>query len=266
VSTFSELQTHFQKYIFENDSSIADHVIGTQKVTKEMRLSIYYNAYRLRLQEALDSSFPVLKAYLGHQPFEKLCHEYIQKYPSFYRSIRWFGDQFPAFLIQHKKYKKMKHLSELALWEWKSALAFDAKDAPVLDVAQMASIPPEAWSEITFKIHPTVQRILLSHNTVAIWQSIFDETEIPVVTSTKNPVSWVIWRKHLLIQYVSLSDDEVAAFDVIAQNQTFSMMCEKLCDYVSEDQAGLRAASLLKNWITQGLIESVVLPTSMVIV
>jgi len=79
-------------------------------------------------------------------------------------------------------------------------------------------------------------------------------------------VSWVIWRKHLLIQYVSLSDDEVAAFDVIAQNQTFSMMCEKLCDYVSEDQAGLRAASLLKNWITQGLIESVVLPTSMVIV
>jgi len=257
MSTFLDLQTHFQQYIFENDSAIADHVIGTQKVTKETRLSIYYNAYRLRLQEALANSFPVLKVYLGRQSFEKLCNEYIQTYPSSYRSIRWFGDQFSDFLISHKKYKKMQHVSELALWEWKSSLAFDAKDAPALDITQMASISPDVWSDITFKIHPTVQRIALSHNVVAIWQSICDETEIPAITKTNKPISWIIWRKNLIIQYVSLSEDEVSAFDMIAQDHTFSMMCEKLCDYVSEDQAGLRAASLLKNWITQGLIESV---------
>lgn len=259
MSSFSDLQSSFQQYIFQDDEAIADHVIGTKKVSKETRLKIYYDAYRLRLQEALESSFSVLKKYLGKKPFEKLCDEYIDQFPSHYRSIRWFGDQFPDFLWHHKKYKKMPHLSELALWEWKSALVFDAENAPVLDINQMASIPAEAWSEIKFQTHPTIQRILLLHNVVEIWQSICDEKDIVAVNKNEKPVSWIIWRKELVTQYVSLSDDEAAAFDLIIEGKTFSEMCEKLCETISENEAGLRAASLLKSWITQGLIESVII-------
>ncbi len=256
MSSFSDLQSYFQQYIFQNDESIANHVIGTKKVTKETRLKIYYDAYRLRLQDALDSSYPALKKYLGKKPFEKLCDEYIDQFPSHYRSIRWFGDQFPLFLQEHSKYKKMPHLSELALWEWKSALVFDAENAPVLSLNEMVALSPDLWPSVKFKIHPTIQQINLYSNIVPIWEALCDEKEPPALIKNNKPIAWVLWRKELVSQYISISEDEFHALNAIISGKTFSEMCEALCEYMAEEDIGQRAASFLKGWISQELIAS----------
>lgn len=259
MTSFSDLQSYFHQYIFNNNFTIADHVIDTQKVSKETRLGIYYDAYRLRLQEALDSSYPILKKYLGNKPFEKLCNEYIAYHPSNYRSIRWFGDQFSLFLQQHTKYKKKLHLSELALWEWESALVFDAENAPVLLLSDMASLSPDLWPSVKFKIHPAVQKINLSWNIVPIWEALCDEKEPPALIKNKNSTTWILWRNELVSQFVSIPEDEACALGAIISGKTFSEMCEQLCEYIPEEEVGQRSASLLKGWIMQGLIEKFVL-------
>lgn len=259
MSSFSDLQSYFQQYIFQDDLSIADHVISTKKVTKETRLKIYYDAYRLRLQEALDSSYPILKKYLGNRSFEKICNEYLDLHPSNYRSIRWYGDQFPLFLEQHTKYKRMSHLNELALWEWKSALVFDAENAAVLSLNEMASLTPDLWPSVKFKIHPTIQQINLYSNVVPIWEALCDEKEPPALVKNKKPMTWILWRKELVSQYISIPEDEAHALDAIVSGKTFSEMCEQLCEHISEEEVSQRAASFLKGWILQGLIAEVVL-------
>jgi len=40
MSSFSDLQSYFQQYIFQDDLSIADHVTGTKKVSKETILYV----------------------------------------------------------------------------------------------------------------------------------------------------------------------------------------------------------------------------------
>jgi hypothetical protein len=257
MSSCSDLQSYFQHYIFQDDQSICDHVIGTKKVSKETRLKIYSDAYRLRLQAALDSSYPILKKYLGNKPFEKICNAYIDHHPSHYRSIRWYGDQFSLFLKLHTKYKRMPHLNELALWEWKSALVFDAENATVLSLNEMASLTPDLWPSVKFKIHPTIQQINLYSNIVPIWEALCDEKEPPALVKNNKPITWILWRKELVSQYISIPEDEAYALDAIISGKTFSEMCEQLCEYIAEEDVGLRAASFLKGWITQGLIEKI---------
>lgn len=259
MSTFIQLQNQFQSYLLNDSDDFSNEVIGTKKASKEVRLEIYKNSYKLRLQEALGESYSALRRYLGSNPFDKLCVEYIHQFPSSFRSIRWYGDQLPLFLKSHKKYIKMPHLSELALLEWKSALVFDAANAPVLQLADMATLTPDLWPNVKFKIHPTVQRIDLFSNTVPIWEALCDDKEPPALMNHSKPIAWVLWRESLISKFVSIPEDEACALDAILSNKTFSEMCEKLCEFVSEKDAGNRAASLLKGWITTGLIESIIL-------
>ncbi|PIZ04183.1 MAG: DUF2063 domain-containing protein [Gammaproteobacteria bacterium CG_4_10_14_0_8_um_filter_38_16] len=255
MTSFYLIQEQFQRYVMSNDESIFNQVLGTQKVPKETRLAIYQNAYYLRLKESLETSYPLLKKYLGDQAFEKYANAYIEQFPSTYRSIRWFGDQFAFFLKQQSSYKKKPYLFELANLEWKSALVFDAENAPVLQLEKMASVSPDLWPTIIFKIHPTVQRISLCWNMVAIWQAFHDEKKLLKPIKNPEPMTWILWRKALMTQFISVAADEAYALQSLAAGNTFSALCEKLCELLPENEVGQRAAVLLKRWITMGLIE-----------
>ena len=124
------LQEQFQKFLLAEDSEIHDSIIQTQSVSVQTRLAIYRDAYSLRLIESLTTNFPSLYAYLGTEEFNKLSSEYIAAHPSSYRSIRWFGDCFADFVKNY--YSNHPHVTELADFEWKMTLAFDAADASVV--------------------------------------------------------------------------------------------------------------------------------------
>src|SRR5262249_55518729 len=104
------VQDKFQKYLLTGDMAIAHCVLGTEKVSIETRLDIYYHAYQARLIEALASNFPVLHVYLGEAFFEKTASKYIDQHPSCFRSIRWVGDQFSEFLRNAREYNECPYL------------------------------------------------------------------------------------------------------------------------------------------------------------
>ena len=220
-------------------------------------MAIYSQAYQSRLVDALASNFPVLHAYLGAEDFEKLAVNYIEQIPSHFRSIRWYGDQLSEFLAQQSRYKKHAHLSELALFEWAQTLVFDAADHPALQLDEVAKIKPEGWANMRFKIHPALQRINLQWNVVQIWQAITDQQ--PLVKPTKNAdsVPWILWRQDLINRFCSLNESEAWAIDAVIKQFTFGAICEGLCQWMQEEEAGLHAASLLKSWIASGLLAGV---------
>ena len=111
---------------------------------------------------SLKANFPILEACLGHEAFEGLAFEYIDKFPSTYRSIRWYGDDFSAFLKENGD----GFLAELAEFEWKMTLAFDAADEESLKIEQMAAIPPEAWANLRFQAHASLQLMNFNSNVV----------------------------------------------------------------------------------------------------
>src|SRR5579871_4803975 len=142
------LQNQFQEHLLHSQNDIFNQIVNTEKVSTDVRLSIYSHAYRSRLLEALALNYPSMQIYLGSEQFETLGNAYVDRYPSHFRSIRWFGDQLENFLREHAPYNEYPHLYELAKVEWIMTLVFDAANSDVFKLENLASIPPESWVDM----------------------------------------------------------------------------------------------------------------------
>jgi hypothetical protein len=257
MSELFNLQDEFQHYLLQGDNDFSKHIISTEKISIETRLNIYRNAYRARLVEALTSNYPILYAYLGHENFERIVNDYINQFPSHYRSIRWFGDQLSHFLTEHPETKALPYLAELAQFEWIQTLVFDAADHPILQIETVAHIPPESWMNMRFIPHPSVHRINFTWNIVQIWQAFSDQQKVDEPVKHSAPIPWILWRRDLINRFYSLTTEESWAIDAVLQHLTFGELCEGLCQWFNEEDAGIQAASLLKGWIQSGLLADV---------
>lgn len=257
MSLFFETQDQFQACLLEKENQFIEKIVGTKKVSKKTRLDIYRNAYQARLIEALQTTFPVLYQYLGSEQFSELCAAYIDACPSTFKSIRWYGDQLANFLLKNTYYKKFPYLSELALFEWHLAEAFDAADSAVLTIEEMARISPEDWESICFTIQPAFSYFEFRWNILAIWQALQDEKTPDNPAKLKQKTPCILWRREFTPQFIELTEIESVAINEIVQGHTFGEMCIKLSDYFSEEETGIQAAFFLKKWISLGFITSV---------
>lgn len=247
------LQEQFQKFLLSGQSKIHDSIIQTKSLAADVRLGIYRDAYKLRLIESLATNFPSLYAYLGTEEFNKLASSYIDNHPSSYRSIRWYGNLLPDFIKNY--YVQFPHLAELAEFEWKMTLAFDAADKEVIVVEDMAVIPPEAWAKLQFILHPSVQRTDNFWNAIPLWNALVHDHELPDLQQSTQSTAWILWRSpgHVL-RFYSLAQEEAWALDSLVQGLSFGAICEGLCQWIEPEAVGMRAASYLKGWIQNGML------------
>lgn len=248
------VQDEFQRFILLGHSTINELIVSDTLVPVETRLGIYRDAYKLRLIESLTTTFPALHVYLGTEAFQKLCSAYINAHPSSYRSIRWYGDVLAEF-IKHYYDKPYAYLAELAEFEWKMSLAFDAADDCVLRIDEMAAVPPESWAGLQFIMHSSVQRLNYHWNIIPVWQALVNDTDLPEWISNQRVTPWIVWRSpDYMIQFYSLSEEEAWALDAVMQGLSFGELCEGLCQWIEAEEVGMRAASYLKHWIQSGML------------
>jgi hypothetical protein len=143
----------------------------TPQVSRSKRLSIYGDAYFLRIIDCLGFNFPTLKNVLGETDFFTLAKEYLTRYPSTFRSIDDVGHRFYAFLKTHRFTKKRPYLSDLAVLEWAVHTAFYANDVPSsIDKRTFKKIPPSAWEKARFHFDPSVRLLNLSYSVDNLWR------------------------------------------------------------------------------------------------
>lgn len=257
MTELRHIQEQFQNFLLSGESAIHESILSTASVSVDQRLAIYKDAYTLRLIESLSVNFPALYAYLGTEKFNQLSRDYIAAHPSYYRSIRWFGDTLADFV--KKYYQHNPYLTELTDFEWKMTLAFDASDAPVVQIEDMAAVPAQAWADLQFILHPSVQRIRCFWNAIPLWQALIHEQELPDLQNNAEDTAWILWRSpEYLIQFYSTSSEEAWALDALFQGASFAALCEGLCEWISMDEVAMRAASYLKGWIQKGILSQVV--------
>lgn len=248
------LQDQFQQFLLTGQLGIDECIVSTELVCAETRLAIYRDAYKLRLIESMTTNFPGLYRYLGTEEFEKLCGDYIDKNPSSHRSIRWYGDDLADFI---KSYFGLRHpyLAELAEFEWKMTLAFDAAEDQRVHVEDMSSVPAASWAGLQFTAHPSLQRVNNFWNVIPLWQKLINDQDLPQLDNSSRAKAWVLWRSpDYTIQFYSMTEDESWALDAIIQGLSFGELCEGLCQWVEVEHVGLRAASYLKGWIQKGML------------
>lgn len=256
MSNLAQLQNDFQAYLLDSNKGVAftKKIVNDKKVGVKKRLGIYADGYRLRIIEALSSAYPILKAWLGDDLFDKTARNYIDTYPSTYRNMRWVGDA----MCEHLTKTLPKHpiAAEIAQFEWALSLAFDAEDAPVLSLQDLAAIAPENWGDLRFKFHPAVQLLSPKYNVILVWQALNVDETPPKATQINEPC--VVWRKDLNSHYRSLESAEYTAIQQMTVGASFADLCESLEKNASEDEATMQAAQYLSGWLSGGLITAII--------
>ncbi|HLA75833.1 MAG TPA: DNA-binding domain-containing protein, partial [Gammaproteobacteria bacterium] len=154
MTCLSAQQAALQAYMLTPaaEQGIVQHIATTRRASSKVRLDVYAEAYRLRLQEALSTDFEALHGLLGDTQFEQLCLKYIEAHPSQHFSLRYFGQHMSHFLHVSPSYSTQPVLAELAAFEWALIDAFDAPDSELVNLEDIASLPAEHWSTMCLEL------------------------------------------------------------------------------------------------------------------
>jgi hypothetical protein len=148
-------------------------------------------------------------------------------------------------------------LSDLAALEKALNDAFDAVEAPVLSVADMAAFAPEAWAGLSFKPHPSAQRLDLSTNAAAVWLALKADEDPPEPLSLDEADRLLVWRQDVAPVFHQLAAEEAMMWDEAASGIPFGVLCSMLATYDDPDGAATRGATYLHGWVTAGLLTGV---------
>lgn len=255
MSDLRSLQCRFQNYLIGASDDIEADIFSTADALAEHRLGAYFNAYRIRLIDALAVDYSALKKYLGAEAFENLALEYLQTHPSSQPSIRWFGKDLAEFISRDYGHKESEFLNELASFEWSKGLIFDAKDeSHLFQLDDMAQVPPTSWQDIRIRFKPAIRYLDLYWNVCPYYVALDKGESLPEKHRHEYPQRWLIWRKNKDSFWRSLEVHEAWAFESANQGVNFAELCEGLLEWIGEKQVALTAAGFLKQWISDELI------------
>ena len=257
MKELAALQRAFQRHVCRPGDRLQAAVVSTPRASAARRLSVYADAYRLRLIEALGKDFPALLTLLGQATFERLGAAYVAAHPSRTASLRWYGAGLAGFLARSPQWRRRPLLAELARFEWALGLAFDAADAPVCTAAEVAGLRTEQWPLMRLQLHPSVQLLRLRGNAPRLWQAVTDGQSAPAATRRARPAAWLVWRKGQEPYFRSLQPPEAWALSAVARGCDFTRLTSGLRRHVGSAAAAQTAAQLLRNWLAEDLISAV---------
>jgi hypothetical protein len=259
MSHLSKLQYQFQTRVLDPRAAGTPlWVSAGGRADPVTQVTVYSHAYRARLQEVLTKDFPAVHMAIGDDDFYQLADAYIQAHPSKHFSLREFAQHLPEFIRQHAYHQERPWLTELACFEWTLCSAFDAADAPQLTEQSMAAIAPEHWPQLRFVAHPSLRLVNFAWNIPEMWKVLISDTPGEIHAIPDEQSYWLIWRDNLITRYRSLPVDEQHALNCLCTGENFDDICARLVEFNAAEHVPLRAATLLKTWIGQGLISGII--------
>jgi len=252
--TLAELQRAFQAHVLEGKSAILAAVADDGGGDMALRLGVYADGYAERLVEALAVTYPALERALGAERFADAVRALARRAPSRFFSVRYYGRELAELIGERLRGARARGAAELARWEWALAEAFDAADARPLAPHDLEQADPAEWPELRFELVPSARIVALGTNAVDWWRAASEGGAPPSRWRLARTSQWLIWRRELVLNYRRLARDEAQALTALRCGATFAAICAELAELSGPERAALRAATLLRSWLGEGLL------------
>ncbi len=251
----TELQIAFQDALLSKELSAADLMGISNDSNFIERISIYRDAYYLRLVGNLKTKFESLQKYLGVPEFNRLAVAYLQAKPSDHYSIHRLGASLPNFVREF--YPQHLISAELAEFEWTLTSVLFAEEANALSLVKLREQEAEHWPRLVFKFHPSAQIYKAQHSIAALWSALQADQSIESIvndTSANQLYSYLIWRKQQHSYFVALDSNERKLADCIRVESDFTLVCETMSEFIAEDAVISWVSQRLQAWIEHELL------------
>ena len=134
-------------------------------------IDVYRNNYRGNLHDTLAGAYPVIKQLVGDEFFRFMAKRFMEKYPSRSGNLHRYGAEMADFVAAFEPAQGLPYLPDVAALEWACHRAYFAEDAPGLDIARLAQIPPGQYSDLVLHIHPSCHTVRSRYPIIAIWRA-----------------------------------------------------------------------------------------------
>lgn len=253
----AEMERLFQDGLLGSSREILSHVNGNAREDAGAMFGVYRNAYWARLVESLAVDFPGLQALAGDAAFDRLARAYVDRHPSTTRSIRWAGRLLPQFLAHEAPYREDPWLADMARFDWALAHAFDAADAPVIGVGQLAAIPPELWGGVTLVLHPTLDFFVVSTPVDVVRPLLLADPQAACDRNQRRDGGLMVWRIGYDLKFRAIDPLELEALAAAQAGASFGDICETVASRVDTAAAAMRAAAFLRGWLEWGIVQDI---------
>jgi len=217
------------------------------------RLDIYADMYFYRLRDCLQEDFAATHATVGPTSFHNLITDYMIAHPPSHFSLRQAGRHLARFIDTHATGTRWPFVGQLAALEWAVLEAFDARDAPPLDIAALQEIPPEQWPELRFELTPSLQQLHVGWRVDDVLRAVQEGDTSPVPPDASS--TWLrVWRQDLRVFHRPVDVAEAAALDTVRAGQPFATVCTSVGELVGEAAGAEHVAQLLDLWFADGLV------------
>lgn len=214
----------------------------SRQLTSDERLAIYGNAYFARLLECLRTIFPLVARTVGHEAFDDLAMDYLQRYPSRSYTLDRLGDRFMDYLGASRPDLDDQgrptedwpdFLIDLARFEWEIDEVFDGpgvEGRALLSAEQLQGIEPARWPEARLVPVPCLRllafRFPVNDYYTALRQA--DDTKPPPEMPAPAATFVALTRRNFVVRRHPLSEAQAGLLGRLAAGERLGAALESL--------------------------------------
>ena len=235
--------------------NLGDVVLPSDSMTPAERVGVYHGMYLLRMEEALETDYPVLRYRLGYEAFAELIEDYVQRYPSRAYTLNRLGDHLPQFLAEEEDRPDSEFLHDLARLELAMTQVFDEQEAPVLGAEELEAVPPEGWESAVLRPIPAFRLLAFKHAVVPDLVAYHEDRPSP---RPRRRATWVaVYRRDYSVLRLELSRAEHDLLKALAGGTPLG---EALSTAALKQKSARQRAHIFKwfrTWVAAGLFTAI---------
>jgi hypothetical protein len=143
---------------------VADVILPSATLSAVERVDVYHAMYVLRMADALESDYPALAHFLGHEGWHAVVRRYVTAHPSRSYTLNALGRYLAEWVLQAPELAHRAFCHDLARLEWALAECFDADETPRLGESELAAVPSDAWSKLRLVPSAALRLVALRSN------------------------------------------------------------------------------------------------------
>lgn len=153
------------------DPALLDAMRPARALMPSEALSIYRNALRSTLLNALRLSYPICERLVGAGFFATAAAAYIDVTPSRHGDLDCYGDGFGSFLESYAPAKDLPYLPDVARFEWLAHRLRRAPAANAFDHEALRQSESSDLADCAFPLIPRADLFTSPYPAVRIWQA-----------------------------------------------------------------------------------------------
>ncbi len=250
--TWHEVSGAFSHAVLNPDLDAPQGLLGPQTGKADRRYAVYRNNVTVSLIGALEANFPAVRRLVGEEFFAGMAKLFVRAHPPKSRLLAEYGGDLAAFIETFVPLKAYPYIPDVARLERLWLDSYHELDAPVLDGAELAALPPEELFATRFIAHPATRLLASNYSAVTIMSANRAEGEVPPIDPSK-PEFGLVTRPHLAVDVRLISAASLLFFTRLIAGSTLAQAAEAAL----AGDAGFDLPGNLQGMLTAGIFTSI---------